>query len=52
MDALKYDNLTGLYTRESFYKNVEKILKNNPDQQYDMICGDVENFSVINTVWY
>lgn len=49
MDALKYDNLTGLYTRESFYKNVEKILKNNPDQQYDMICGDVENFSVINT---
>ena len=47
-DALKYDNLTGLYTREYFYENIEKILKNHPNTEYDMICGDVENFSVIN----
>ena len=47
-DALKYDSLTGLYTREYFYENIEKILKNHPDTEYDMICGDVENFSVIN----
>lgn len=47
-DALKYDSLTGLYTREYFYESIEKILKNHPDTEYDMICGDVENFSVIN----
>lgn len=47
-DALKYDNLTGLYTREYFYECIEKIIKNHPQGHYDMICGDVENFSVIN----
>lgn len=44
----KYDKLTGLFTRDYFYRKVEELLKSNPDTVYDMICGDIENFSVIN----
>ena len=47
-NVLRYDKITGLLTREYFYQEVDEILNNHPDTEYDMICGDVENFSVIN----
>lgn len=48
VDLLKYDNLTGAYNKEYFYKNVEKELILNPDEKFDIVCCDVVNFKLIN----
>ena len=45
---VQYDQLTGLYSKEYFYLETERILENLPDLQYDMVVADVDNFIVIN----
>ena len=42
------DRLTGLYSRNYFYIQVERILKKNPNERYDMVVADIENFKVVN----
>ncbi|MGN0412780.1 MAG: EAL domain-containing protein [Lachnospiraceae bacterium] len=42
------DELTGLYTKEVFYKRVEEILANNPDTEYRILYSDIDNFKSIN----
>lgn len=48
LNMLEYDQLTGLYSREFFYQRVGRILEQNPDKQYDIICSDIENFKLVN----
>lgn len=49
-DILKFrkDELTGLYTKEHFFRRVEEILKENPDTEYRILVSDIENFKMIN----
>lgn len=42
------DELTGLYTKEFFFKRVEEILAENPDKDYRILVSDIENFKMIN----
>lgn len=42
------DSLTGLYTKEVFYKRVEEILANNPNKDYRILYSDIENFKAVN----
>ncbi|MDD6038529.1 MAG: EAL domain-containing protein [bacterium] len=42
------DELTGLYTKESFFRCVEEILQENPMTEYRILVSDIENFKMIN----
>ena len=42
------DRTTGLYSKEYFCQKAEKILQENPDRIYDIICSDAENFKLLN----
>ena len=44
----KYDRLTGLYSKEFFYQKAQKILEQNPEKPYHIICSDIENFKLFN----
>ena len=48
INMLEFDKLTGLYSREFFYKNVRGLFERYPDEDFDMICSDIENFKLIN----
>lgn len=51
LTTLKFDSLTGLLSRTSFYEELNKIKSNTPDVSYDIIVADIENFKVINSVY-
>lgn len=46
-----HDKLTGLYNRDGFFEKVRSILVNDPDDQYVMVCCDVDNFKIINDLF-
>ena len=48
LNMVERDRLTGLYSKESFYLEVERLLECNPDIEYDMVVADVEKFKLIN----
>lgn len=47
-NLIKYDQLTNLYSKEYFYKIASEKITMNPDKYYDIICCDIENFSLVN----
>lgn len=51
VNLLQYDRLTRLYSKEFFYQRVKDILIRQPDQKYDIICSDIENFKLVNDVF-
>lgn len=51
INQFQYDRLTGLYSKEFFYRCVKEILIQNPDREYDIIFSDIENFKLINDVF-
>ncbi len=51
VNQFKNDRLTGLYSKEFFYKRVKDILNQNPEREYDIICSDIENFKLVNDVF-
>lgn len=48
VNQLTWDNLTGLYSKEFFYRNVEDTFRAHPDRRYDMVCSDIDNFKSLN----
>lgn len=48
LGRLESDGLTGLYSKEFFHHSVEEVLRANPDEKYDIVCSDVENFRALN----
>ncbi len=51
VNQLQYDRLTGLYSKEYFYKQAKDLLMQYPEKEYDIICSDIENFKLINDVF-
>lgn len=51
INLFQYDRLTGLYSKGFFYQRVKEILMQHPDQEYDIICSDIENFKLINDIF-
>lgn len=45
------DGLTGAYNRNAFVSHTEKLLKENKNLPYYMICFDVINFRIINETY-
>lgn len=48
LNALEKDSLTGLYTRDFFFRHVEHQLKTYPDESYVMWVCDIQELKVIN----
>lgn len=51
VNLLQYDPLTGIYSKAYFHERVKETLRQNPNQEYDIICSDVENFKLVNDVF-
>lgn len=51
INQFRYDQLTGLYSKEFFYQRVNEILVQNPRKEYDIICSDIENFKLVNDIF-
>lgn len=49
LSAMEFDSLTGLYTRQAFFHHAERILKSNPENNYDLIAIDLENYKLTNS---
>ncbi|HIW20618.1 MAG TPA: EAL domain-containing protein [Candidatus Dorea intestinavium] len=47
-NLIKYDQLTGLFSKEFFYKQATEKINNSPNETFDIIACDIENFSFIN----
>lgn len=48
VNQFKYDRLTGLYSKEFFYRKVKERLEEDPDEDYTIICSNLENFKLYN----
>lgn len=51
INQFQYDRLTGLYSKEFFYRKARDILIQHPDREYDIICSDIDNFKMVNDVF-
>jgi len=45
------DDLTGLLTRQAFFREAEAMLLANPDQQFDISISDIIDFKKINETY-
>lgn len=48
INQFQYDQLTGLYSKEFFYRKVQEKLEENPEKGYCIVCTNVENFKLYN----
>lgn len=48
INQFRYDQLTGLYSKEFFYQQAQAMLMRNPDKEYSIICSNVVNFKLYN----
>lgn len=46
-----HDRLTKLYNKEYFFERAAEQIEQNPDEQFIMVCSDVENFKMVNDVF-
>ena len=51
VNQLQYDRLTGVYSREFFYRKVHERLEENPDRAYTIVCTNIENFKLYNDIY-
>ena len=51
VNQLKYDRLTGLYSKEFFYQKVRDRLLKEPEKEFSIISSDVENFKLYNDIF-
>ena len=43
-----YDSLTGVYNRNRFITQAEKVLSENPDEKYIILCSNIKGFKFYN----
>lgn len=48
VNQFRFDRLTGLYSREFFYQTVQKRLDSHPEEEYTIVCSNIENFKLYN----
>ena len=51
LTTIEYDEVTHLYTKQSFKHYAEMLLRNNPDKRYDVVAYCINNFRMINEVY-
>lgn len=48
VNQMRFDRLTGLYSREFFYQKVRELLRDNPEEEYTVFSVNIENFKLLN----
>lgn len=48
---MERDDLTGVYTRQFFFQKAEKLLRDYPDKQFDLLISDIVDFKDINETY-
>ena len=48
INLFQYDHLTGLYSKEFFYRKVQQRLLEDPEGEYCIVCSNIENFKFVN----
>ena len=51
VNQLQYDRLTGLFSKEFFYQKVHERLLEDPEQDYCIVCANIENFKLVNDIF-
>ncbi len=51
VNQFQYDRLTGLYSKEFFYQKVRERLLEEPEQDYCIVCSNIENFKLLNDIF-
>lgn len=51
MNELKFDALTGLYTKNYLFSQIRKTLNENPDSEYAIVVTNFENFKLFNDIY-
>ncbi len=51
VNLMKFDSLTGMYSKDYFYRKAEEIILNNPESNFHVICSNIENFSLVNDMY-
>lgn len=46
-----FDLVTGVYNRRYFFEKAEKLIKENPDIQFRILCTDIKDFKLINDMY-
>ena len=49
--ASEEDKPTGLYTMQAFVKHAEKLLRDNPEEHYNLIISGIRNFQLITATY-
>lgn len=47
----RYDSLTKIYKRATFYNVTEKLLRGKPDVRYSIVIWDIKNFKIVNELF-
>lgn len=47
-EVQRYDDLTRLYNRKTYYESARNRIDGNPDKDYVIVCLDIEKFKYIN----
>ena len=50
-NLLRYDPLTGLFTKEYFYQLARGEIEANPDLEYNIVVSNLENFKLYNDLY-
>ena len=48
INQFRYDQLTGLYSKEFFYQQAQAMLMSNPDKEYSVLLSNIVNFKLYN----
>ncbi|MEG0020089.1 MAG: EAL domain-containing protein, partial [Oscillospiraceae bacterium] len=51
INTVEHDSLTGVYSKEFFYKKAEEIILASPENSFDIVCVDIERFKLINDLF-
>ncbi|MGN0715302.1 MAG: EAL domain-containing protein [Anaerovoracaceae bacterium] len=51
VNQFQYDRLTGLYSKEFFCQKVRERLQEDPEQDYCIVCSNIENFKLFNDIF-
>lgn len=51
VNQLEYDRLTGLYSKEFFFRKVQEQLLEDPQGNYCIVGSNIENFKLVNDIF-
>lgn len=51
INQFRYDRLTGLYSKEFFYRQAAEQIKAHPERKYTIVSSNIENFKLYNDIF-